>query len=68
MQEIENHFKVKLFERNGTKIKLTPAGKVLLQHCDQLFALYRNLEFDLHIFLQYHMGKLRIGANTTVAQ
>ncbi len=29
IQEIENHFKVKLFDRNGTKIKLTPAGKAL---------------------------------------
>jgi len=68
IQEIENHFKVKLFERNGTKIKLTPAGEVLLQHTDQLFALYQNLEFELNTFTQQSSGKLRIGASTTVAQ
>ena len=68
IHEIENHFKVKLFERNGTKIKLTPAGETLLQHTDQLFALYRNLEFELNTFTQSHTGKLRIGASTTVAQ
>ncbi len=68
IQEIENHFKVKLFERNGTKIKLTPAGETLLQHTDQLFAVYRNLEFELNTFTQQHTGKLRIGASTTVAQ
>jgi LysR family transcriptional regulator, transcriptional activator of the cysJI operon len=68
IQEIENHFKVKLFERNGTKIKLTPAGETLLQYTDQLFAVYRNLEFELNTFTQQHTGKLRIGASTTVAQ
>ena len=68
IQEIENHFKVKLFERNGTKIKLTPAGEILLQHTDQLFSVYRNLEFELNTFTQQQTGKLRIGASTTVAQ
>lgn len=68
IQEIENHFKVKLFERNGTKIKLTPAGETLLQHTDQLFTVYRNMEFELNTFTQQHTGKLRIGASTTVAQ
>lgn len=68
IQEIENHFKVKLFERNGTKIKLTPAGETLLQHTDQLFAVYRNLQFELNTFTQQRTGKLRIGASTTVAQ
>ena len=68
VKEIENHFKVKLFERNGSKIKLTPAGETLLQHTDQLFAIYRNLEFELNTFTQNQAGKLRIGASTTVAQ
>lgn len=68
IHEIENHFKVKLFERNGTKIKLTPAGETLLQHTNQLFTIYRNLEFKLNTFTQSHTGKLRIGASTTVAQ
>jgi DNA-binding transcriptional LysR family regulator len=68
IQEIENHFKVKLFERNGTKIKLTPAGETLLHFTDQLFTVYRNMEFELNTFTQQHTGKLRIGASTTVAQ
>jgi DNA-binding transcriptional LysR family regulator len=68
IHEIENHFKVKLFERNGTKIKLTAAGEVLLQHSEQLFAVYRNLEFDINTLSQRHSGALNIGASTTVAQ
>ncbi|GAC1422666.1 MAG: LysR family transcriptional regulator [Flavisolibacter sp.] len=68
IQEIENHFKVKLFERNGTKIKLTNAGVTLLHYTDQLFIVYRKMEFELNTFTQQHTGKLRIGASTTVAQ
>jgi DNA-binding transcriptional LysR family regulator len=68
IQEIENHFKVSLFDRNGTKITLTAAGEILLQHTDQLFAIYNNLEFDMSAFTKTQNGKLRIGASTTVAQ
>jgi len=34
IKEIEHHFKVKLFDRNGTKIKLTPPGETLLQYAE----------------------------------
>lgn len=68
IQEIESFFKVKLFERNGTRIKLTQAGETLLQYTDQLFTVYRNLEFEMNNFAQRHSGVLRIGASTTIAQ
>jgi DNA-binding transcriptional LysR family regulator len=32
IHELEIHFKQKLFERNGNKVALTPAGKALLKH------------------------------------
>ena len=68
IQELENRYKVKLFERNGTKIKLTVAGTLLVQYCEELFTVYRNLEFDLNTLANQHSGKLKIGASTTVAQ
>ncbi len=68
IHEIENHFKVKLFERNGGKIKLTQAGEILLQYTEQIFSTYRNLEFEMNALLHQHRGKLRIGASTTAAQ
>ena len=68
IHEIENYFKIKLFERNGTRIKLTPAGETLFQYTEQLFDLYKNIEFDLNTFSQQQSGKLMIGASTTVAQ
>lgn len=68
IQETEKHFKIKLFDRNGTKISLTPAGEILLQHTDKLFIVYRNMEFDMASLAHTHTGILRIGASTTVAQ
>jgi DNA-binding transcriptional LysR family regulator len=68
IQELEHQFKVKLFDRNGSKIKLTNAGEILLQHTEQLFGIYRNLEFEMNNLTLQHSGRLRIGASTTVAQ
>ncbi|HEY8659376.1 MAG TPA: LysR substrate-binding domain-containing protein [Hanamia sp.] len=68
IHELEHHFKVKLFDRNGSRIKLTSAGEILLQHTEQLFAIYRNLEFEMNTLSQKRIGKLRVGASTTVAQ
>ncbi len=68
IKEIENHFKVQLFERNGTKIKLTPAGETLVQYAEQLFSIYNNLEFELNTFSQQKSGTLRLGASTTISQ
>ena len=67
IHELEQHFKVKLFERNGTRILLAPAGKRLLQHTEALFALYRNLEFDMSTLTQGHSGKLILGGSMTTA-
>ena len=68
IQELENHFKIKLFERNGRKIKLTNAGDLLLKHTKNLFSIHRNLEFEMSALIQQHNGTLRIGASTTAAQ
>lgn len=68
IHEIEQHFKVKLFERDGRKVRLTAAGQTLLRHTSELFALYRTLEFEMHTQADKKAGRLRVGASTTVAQ
>lgn len=68
IHEIESYFKLKLFERKGTKIKLTPAGATLLQQTEILFAQYRNMESEMGNHALKHSGTLRIGASTTAAQ
>lgn len=67
IHELEQHFKVKLFERNGTHIRLAPAGKRLLEHTEALFAVYRNLEFDMSTLTQGHTGRLILGGSMTAA-
>lgn len=68
IQEIENYYKVRLFERNGNKIKLTKAGTVLLKYCHNIFDLYGSLEFELSTLTENFKGQLSIGASTTIAQ
>ncbi len=68
IHELENQFKLKLFERSGSRISLTVAGETLLQHTENIFAMYHSLEFDMNNLADKHSGLLRIGASTTVAQ
>lgn len=68
IHEIERHFNSKLFDRNGTKIKLTEAGVLLLKYTETLFDIYRDLEFNMNALTGHHGGILRIGASTTAAQ
>src|SRR5882762_9121235 len=67
IHELELHFKAKLFDRNGTRIKLTAAGNILLQHTEALFSLYSNLEFDMNHLVGQHSGRLRLGGSMTTA-
>lgn len=67
IHELEQQFKIKLFERNGTRIRLSPAGERLLQHTEELFAIYRNIEFDMSSLTQGHKGRLFLGGSMTTA-
>jgi LysR family transcriptional regulator, transcriptional activator of the cysJI operon len=68
IQELEETYKTKLFERNGSKISLTPAGTLLLQHTKSIFDIYRTIEFDMSSFVSKRKGLLRLGASTTISQ
>ncbi len=68
IQEMEQYFKVQLFERQGNQIKLTPQGKVMLQYAEQLLAVYKKMEYDLNSFSDTHKGTLYLGASTTISQ
>ena len=68
IKEIERHYQIKLFERNGNKILLTPAGNILLQYAEKVFELYREAEYEINGLQHKLKGTLRIGASTTIAQ
>jgi DNA-binding transcriptional LysR family regulator len=68
IQELEETYKIKLFERNGAKIALTPAGEILLKHTKDIFEIYREIDFDMSSFISERQGSLRLGASTTISQ
>ncbi|MFH7010323.1 LysR family transcriptional regulator [Flavobacterium sp. FlaQc-52] len=68
IQELEETYKTKLFERNGSKIALTPAGDMLLQHTKSIFEIYRKIDFDMSVFASNRQGLLRLGSSTTISQ
>jgi LysR family transcriptional regulator, transcriptional activator of the cysJI operon len=68
IQELEEEYKIKLFERNGSKIALTNAGQVLLEHAKTIFGIYRAIDFDMSALINQQQGILRLGASTTISQ
>ena len=68
IRELEQEFKTTLFDRNGSRIKLTGAGETLLHYTNQLFQVYNNLVFEMNNLSSENSGNLRIGASTTIAQ
>ncbi|WP_294565510.1 LysR family transcriptional regulator [uncultured Succinatimonas sp.] len=65
---LEDEYKVKLFNRSGSKIELTKAGSLLLQHAELILSQYNRLEYALHKISNEHVGSLKLGASTTIAQ
>ncbi len=68
IRALEDDFKVKLFVRHGSKISLTADGKVLLGFAEEIFILYRKLQFEMDKRAKKNSGQLRLGASTTIAQ
>ncbi len=68
IQELEQYFKVPLFNRKGNQIQLTAQGKVLLEYTEQLLNIYRNMEFDMNSFSNQQKGLLHLGASSTISQ
>lgn len=68
IRELESLYGVRLFDRLGNKISLTDAGKLMLEHCEQILAAYRRLEYDMNLLKNEWTGDLRLGASTTISQ
>ncbi|MEZ7504988.1 LysR family transcriptional regulator [Flavobacterium sp. Arc2] len=68
IQELEEEYKVKLFDRNGSKISLTHAGEQLVKHAKNIFEIYREIDFEMSSLIKEQHGMLRLGASTTISQ
>lgn len=68
IQELETCYRARLFYRQGNKISLTEAGKLLLEHSERILDDYKRLEYEMHLLHNEYRGELRLGASTTIAQ
>lgn len=69
IKALEEHYKTTLFERKGSSILLTAAGKLLLERLQQAQQIQKQLEFEISTLKDQFMakGQLKLGASTTVA-
>lgn len=68
IRELETAYDLRLFDRRGNKIFLTPAGRTLLKYSGKISAVYNELEFELSSLKNKFSGTLHLGASTTIAQ
>ncbi len=68
IRTLEEEYDVLLFERQGNKIALTPAGQIMLEHVETILGEYQNLSYAMHLLSNKHVGTLRLGASSTIAQ
>ena len=68
IKTLEDSLGVRLFDRSGGRITLTPAGEVLLKYTRQSEAILETAEHEIGKFRGEVRGRLAIGASTTVSQ
>lgn len=68
IRELEAAYKTQLFERSGSRVRLTPAGEVFLKHSEAIIESYRALRVEMNLLTGNFAGELRVGASTTIAQ
>ena len=64
VKELESYYGVKLFDRFGKKLVITPAGKRLLDYSKMVMSGYDELEKELRNWDT--LGELRIGASSSI--
>lgn len=68
IKELEQHYKVTLFDRQPNALALTDAGRILYKHAAIIMEQYELLDFDMNALLDRMVGDLHIGSSTTISQ
>jgi Transcriptional regulator len=68
IKALEEDLGVKVFDRAGSHVTLTPAGQVLLRYSEEVSSLLLQAEDEIASLDGDHSGHLALGASTTVAQ
>jgi len=63
VRQIEQELNCSLFERLGTRIQLTPAGKILTEYAEQILELRRRAQDSINELERVPRGELVIAAN-----
>lgn len=65
---LEEAIQVKLFYKEGRQIRLTQAGKVLLEHVEPAIKLLEKGTLALQEMGSLHSGTIRLGASDTISR
>ena len=65
---LEDMLGVRLFDRKGNTVVVTPAGDILLRYAHEIFTIYQNIHYELGTLKDQPAGEFRLGASTTIAQ
>lgn len=68
IKALEEYLGVQLFDRTGSRIALTEAGKALLAYSRQVNSLLLEAEHRIAALSGEHAGHLALGGSTTIAQ
>ena len=68
IRQLEQQLGHSLFERNGSKLVLTPAGILFKEHVEKAILEEKHLLFDLGMLTNQHKGAFTLGASTTISQ
>jgi len=63
VRQLEQELNTNLFERLGTRIALTPAGKIFGEYAEQILDLRRRAQESIHELERVPRGELIIAAN-----
>lgn len=61
IRKLEQHYELRVWERDGRRLRLTQAGNYLLQLGGQILPLMQQADETLKAFSEGRRGKLRIG-------
>ncbi|MFC0189591.1 LysR family transcriptional regulator [Fictibacillus aquaticus] len=67
IKQLESEVGVKLFQRDGRRVKLTGEGKRYLTHAKELITVYQNGLEDINSFRQGYISKFLIGISPLIA-
>ncbi|MCW5976452.1 MAG: LysR family transcriptional regulator [Bryobacteraceae bacterium] len=63
VRQLEQELSASLFDRLGTRIELTPAGKILAEYAEQILSLRRQAQENIQELERVPRGELVIAAN-----